>query len=269
MNWDEASLRLPLLVIAGISAFWFAWLIPRVIRRLPWSEVRVWALRCLTWTQRQRYEQKLRHAGLMHWEAVDLWLCHVGAALACAVAGGILGSPVWGVLLCGLSGWVIVWFWMRQRVMHYQARLTAELPTFLDLLGLCLTAGLNLQSAVQQILPYQQHTALALEWQRWLLSVSAGNSRTHAFRKLIQDVGALPVRRVASALMQAEQVGCGLSQVLIVQAAQLREERLLQAERQALQAPVKMLLPLVVCFFPSTFMVLGFAMWLNVGESLG
>jgi tight adherence protein C len=59
-----------------------------------------------------------------------------------------------------------------------------------------------------------------------------------------------------------------MANVLMRQAEQLRQDRLMTIERKAMQAPVKMLMPLVICFFPSTFLVLGFSMWVNLADTL-
>ena len=236
----------------------------RLLVRLPWQN---FGVRCLSWSQRQKLEAKLRHAGLTTWHPSTL----VFLKLACTVLGAM--GFLWvmgGGLLWSISGGILGFFsptiWLRQRIADHQARLSRELPFFLDMLCLCLSSGLNLQAAIQLVLEYQPRTALAEHWRRWLANIRANTSRVVAFQQLMSDVCAPAVRRVCVALIQAEQSGAGMATSLATHANQLRQERLMQAERKALQAPVKMLMPLVICFFPSTFLVLGFAMWLNLGD---
>jgi len=256
-----------LLSLACVSVFMGAFALGalgRLLSRLPW---RAWGLRWLSWSQRQKLEAKLRHAGLSMWHPSTLVYLKVACTLLAT------GSALWltgGGLLWAVLGALVGFFgptiWLGQRIADHQARLARELPFFLDMLCLCLSSGLNLQAAIQLVLEYQPRTALAEHWRRWLGNIRANSSRVVAFQQLMNDVSAPAVRRVCVALIQAEQSGAGMAVSLATHSNQLRQERLMQAERKALQAPVKMLMPLVICFFPSTFLVLGFAMWLNLGD---
>jgi tight adherence protein C len=163
--------------------------------------------------------------------------------------------------------------------LQYQQQLTAELPAFIDLLCLCLGSGMNLQTAVALVLDLygagsagcQQVNArhgLLTHWRRWLSAVCSGSSRLKAFEQLMSEVSAPAVRRVCVAMIQAERAGGGMANALMRQAEQLRQDRLMAIERKAMQAPVKMLMPLVICFFPSTFLVLGFSMWVNLADTV-
>jgi tight adherence protein C len=224
--------------------------------------------RLIRFSVRQRYERWLRHANMSRWAVVELWALRwlatgLGGVVCCLI------SLSWPMLLLGCAlGWLTVGAWVRQRAQSYQNELVAQLPAFLDLLSLCLSAGMNLQTGVQTVVQHQSPSALNALFQTWLWHVRSGKSRIDAFDALLQSVKAAPLRRVCVALIQAEQAGSGMAACLNAHSAQLRQAQLMQAERQALQAPVKMLLPLVVCFFPSTFLVLGFSILINLGEYL-
>lgn len=214
---------------------------------------------------RALYDSLCQQAGLRHWQAADL------VALKIAWTAGTATTLAWlsgSVPLTVLSA-VIVWFacglWVRQRIKHNQAELTNELPLFLDLLSMCLRAGMNLQTGVQLVVRYQHQTPLTALWQSWLLQVRSGATRTDAFKQMLAKMRAPALRRICVALIQAEELGSGMAASLLVHSKQLRHQRLMDAEKQALQAPVKMLLPLVVCFFPCTFLVLGFSIYVNLG----
>ena len=251
---------------AGLAAFMLGlqlWALGEPMRNSVW---RRGLERLMRWSTRQHYAEVMRHANLKNWHVTDLWgLRWVGAVVVALLLAWLTRS--WLLPLIGMfAAWLAVGIWLRQRVRDYQGQLTAQLPAFLDLLSLCLSAGMNLQTGVQLVLNYQEPSALVSLWQTWLLSVRSGQPRLVAFQQLLDSVQAPSIRRVCVALIQAEQVGSGMAHCLSAHSQQLRQAQLMQAERQALQAPVKMLLPLVVCFFPSTFLVLGFSIFINLGD---
>lgn len=224
--------------------------------------------RLMRWSVRERYALGLQHANLPDWHVTDLWLLH----WVCAVLSGAMpllfrAHLIWA-LVGALVGWFLVSAWLAQRIKRQQRLLTIELPAFLDLLSMSLCAGMNLQTGVQLVLGLQTDTAIASLWRSWLLQVRSGTSRVDAFRQMLSRVKSEALRRICVALIQAEQTGGAMAATLQAHSHQLRQERLLEAERQALKAPVKMLLPLVVCFFPSTFLVLGFSIYLSIGDLL-
>lgn len=253
---------------AGLAAFMLGMqllVLGEPVRNSAW---RRWLERLMRWSTRQQYAEMLRHANLKNWHATDLWgMRWLGAMLVGLLLAALTRS--WLLSLLGMFMlWLGVGLWVKQRIRDYQSELTVQLPAFLDLLSLCLSAGMNLQTGVQLVLSYQEPGALVSLWQTWLLSVRSGQTRVVAFQQLLDSVQAPAIRRICVALIQAEQAGSGMAQCLSAHSKQLRQAQLMQAERQALQAPVKMLLPLVVCFFPSTFLVLGFSIFINLGDFL-
>lgn len=231
-------------------------------------ETNDWRARCqrlMRWSVRERYARQLDHAALVTWHMTDLWVLKITTSLFLAVMLFVLIGAWWCLPLGAAGGWLLVGLWLRQRIKREQLAVTAQLPAFLDLLSMCLAAGMNLQTGVQLVLGYQGKTALANLWRRWLLQVRSGTSRVDAFKHMLERVESPAMRRICVALIQAEQSGSGMAASLHAHGTQLRQERLMDAEKQALKAPVKMLLPLVVCFFPSTFLVLGFSIYINLG----
>ncbi len=235
----------------------------------------------LSWSARERYQRWLNQAGMTSWVAVDLLILRLTLATISMSLTIWLTHSFLLALMTGVFAWIFVWWWLKSKVSHYQQRLLSELPAFLDLLCLCMSSGMNLQTAVALVLDLSEHAAtgrhelssgqgsgLAWHWRRWLSAVCSGNSRRKAFEQLMTEVSAPAFRRVCVAILQAEHAGSGMTTSLMVQAEQLRQERLMTIERKAMQAPVRMLLPLVVCFFPSTFLVLGFSMWLSLADSI-
>lgn len=253
--------------LLGCLVFLGALLLGALASRFGRFDWRAWLSAVLSRSGRERLQRRLVHAGLTGWHCADVVALSLAGAFIGAALAWIGSARLMGCAITALLGAWLPMIWLHQRVKAHQALLTAELPFFLDLLVMCLASGFNLQSAIQLVLEYQPRTALGDLWRRWLASVRAQTGRLAAFQQLMANVSAPAVRRVCVAMIQAEHSGAGVAATLNAQATQLRRDRLLQAERQALQAPVKMLLPLVICFFPSTFLVLGFAMWLSLNEA--
>ena len=253
-------------VLAGLTVFALLLVLLSVTDSVKAAAWRQTCERTMRWTVRERYAKQLCFANLPDWHVTDLWLLRVALALCFSVVSLALGlSWVWAPISAAI-GWVAVGIWLSQRIKQQQRLLGAQLPSFLDLLSMSLSAGMNLQTGVQLVLGFQGKTALANLWRTWLLQVRSGTGRVQAFKQMLDRVQSPALRRICVALIQAEQSGSGMAASLQAHSQQLRQERLMEAEKQALKAPVKMLLPLVICFFPSTFLVLGFSIYINLGD---
>jgi len=260
-----SAIELGLVTLSGLTVFLLVYSLANwqvQARTRPWRRL---AQRWLRPQTLQRYDSYCLQAGLNRWQAADLWAARVSWTGLAGIGALWFSQSGWLGLLCALMGWVMFGQWFGQRIKRNQAQLTAELPLFLDLLSMCLSAGMNLQTGVQLVLGYQDQTPLTQLWRSWLLQVRSGMTRAEAFKSMLVRMQAQALRRICVALIQAEEVGSGMATSLMVHSKQLRQQRLMQAEKQALQAPVKMLLPLVVCFFPCTFLVLGFSIYVNLG----
>ncbi|MCD8538241.1 MAG: type II secretion system F family protein [Burkholderiaceae bacterium] len=233
------------------------------VRAVPWRQ---WCERMMRWAVRERYARQLCHANLAHWHVADLWALRLVSGFCVGLAVLMFGFGLLWTIAGVIVGWALIGVWLAQRIKEQQRLLTSQLPAFLDLLSMSLSAGMNLQTAVQLVLGFQAKTALANLWRTWLLQVRSGTARIQAFKQMLDRVQSPALRRICVALIQAEQSGSGMAASLQAHSHQLRQERMMNAEKQALKAPVKMLLPLVVCFFPSTFLVLGFSIYINMGD---
>lgn len=259
-------ISLGIALMAGIAMFALICVFSSTAQTVKSSRWRDACERMMRWAVRERYAKELCFANLPTWHVTDLWLLRIGCSVCSGLLVLFLGLAWYWIPVGMLVGWFAVGIWLAQRIKQQQARLSSELPAFLDLLGMSLSAGMNLQTAVQLVLGFQAKTALANLWRTWLLQVRSGTARVQAFKQMLDRVQSPALRRICVALIQAEQSGSGMAASLQAHSQQLRQERLMDAEKQALKAPVKMLLPLVVCFFPSTFLVLGFSIYINLGD---
>lgn len=164
------------------------------------------------------------------------------------------GRLLWLVLLVAL-GAMLPFLWLRGLVRRRQAQIVKSLPDSLDLITTCVEAGLGLDAALTRV-AQKMKGPLAQEMTRALREMGMGRMRRDALRDLGQRTGVDDVITFVHALIQAEQMGVSIGQVLRVQADQMRTRRRQRAEQAAYQAPVKMVFPLVLCIFPSLLVVI-------------
>lgn len=219
----------------------------------------------LSWSTREKISIRLKRSGLYKWEVVD-WVI-LREAITIVVAGLLFAaSQQVLVMLLGVVA-IRIWLFMfiHTKIKHQLHQLSHDLPYFIDLLCMTLTSGMNLQTGIQTTLEHIQPGALRLAWQQYVFDIRSGIAYDVAMQNIMLNTGHEEMRRVCVSLIQAQQRGMSVASMLSEHARQLRASHLLAAEKKALQAPVRMLFPLVVCFFPCTFLVLGFAIWVSAG----
>jgi tight adherence protein C len=189
---------------------------------------------------------------IVYWSSVE-----VSAIPGREMRAEFLVNSLFSVCLATVFWWLPI-VWLRR---HYQQRLIAierSLPFFLDMVGLGLGSGQNLQASLQLACDHLRDGALKTEWLQTLGDIRTGVGRSDALRQMSLRIELSALRQLLSALIQAEALGQAMAQIVEVYGAQQRAQRLMNAEKLALQAPVKMLFPLALFIFPCTFLVLGF-----------
>lgn len=156
---------------------------------------------------------------------------------------------------------------LREVTKRRQARFEKDFPFFLDVLVLAMKAGLNFIAALEQAVGSLREGPVKQEFSRYLRESRAGLSRRAALDRLAARVMLPAVTNFVAAVSQAEQTGGSLGDVLADQARQRRQERFLRAEKLANQAPVKMLFPLIALLFPTTFIIIGFPIVIQLLEA--
>jgi len=162
------------------------------------------------------------------------------------------------VLVAGLFGWIFPLLKINDLRKGREKKIVRALPMFLDFITMAVEAGMNLSGAFAQAVDKGPDGPLRVELQKVLRDVKAGMARMDAIRAMADRLDVREIHSFTSALAQAERTGASLGQTLRIQADQRRVERFQRAEKLALEAPVKLVFPLVAFIFPTTFIVLGF-----------
>lgn len=188
-----------------------------------------------------------------------------GGKLAGALLGGcgtvsLAGLDHWGpaLLIGGALGFVYPDIWLQERIKARNLCILKSLPFFLDIVTLSIESGLNLTNGLKMAADKCRSGPLMVEVNRVLRDIRAGKSRVEALRDLGTRLDYAPISSLVGALARGELMGSSLSPILRAQSDQRRTERFLRAEKLAMEAPVKMLGPLVLFIFPCTFVVIGF-----------
>uniref|UniRef100_A0A486XKV1 Type II/IV secretion system protein TadC, associated with Flp pilus assembly n=1 Tax=Rheinheimera sp. BAL341 TaxID=1708203 RepID=A0A486XKV1_9GAMM len=132
------------------------------------------------------------------------------------------------------------------------------LPVYLDFITMAVEAGMNLNGALMQAVDKGPAGALNIEFSKVLRDIKAGVGKLEALRNMSDRVQVREVANLVSALAHAEKSGASVGNTLRIQADQRRVERFQRAEKLAMQAPVKLVGPLVLFIFPTTFIILFF-----------
>lgn len=166
----------------------------------------------------------------------------------------------WLSLLAATIGFWYPDLWLKELTKNRAKAIVKVLPFYLDIITLSVESGNNLTGGLTHAVKKTSDSELRKEFSRVLRDIRSGKSRADSLRDLSERSGSSSVASVVSSLVQAEKSGASLGPILRAQAHQLRNRRFQQAEKKAMEAPVKMLGPLVVFIFPTTSIVIGFVL---------
>ncbi len=160
--------------------------------------------------------------------------------------------------LAGAAGFLLPELWLTSRVRHRQRRIILGLPDALDLLVVCVEAGLGLDQAILRVAQELRiaHPELSEDLQLINLEMRVGKSRVEALREFGLRTGVEDAKALVAMLIQTDRFGTDLAQALRVHSDNLRTKRRQRAEEMAAKATVKMIPPLVFFIFPALFAVL-------------
>ncbi|MBT8398313.1 MAG: type II secretion system F family protein [Gemmatimonadetes bacterium] len=210
---------------------------------------------------------RLTHAGYRSPSALPIYLGArlIGAAilyiyaLLGAIAIGATGvyAITFGLVGAGF-GWVIPSFLLSRKVDLRQSEIQKALPDAVDLLVICVEAGLALNQALQRVAVEMRHASgiLTMEISQMNMEIRAGTPRDQALISFAERTGVADLRSLATMLVQTERFGTSIADSLRVHADSMRTKRQQRAEEAAAKTTIKMVFPLAICIFPALFVVI-------------
>lgn len=210
---------------------------------------------------------KLANAGFNSPNATQVYAgARAGLGIFCAFAGAALGFFRWGANMQGMMALAIttaiglyapaIWLWLIRK--GRMERIFLSLPDLLDLLVVCVEAGLGLDAAMRRVADDLEDAApdASYEFALCNMQLQMGIPKKQALHDLGVRSGVDDMRALAAILIQAEKFGSSIAQALRVQSDSMRVKRRQMAEEKAQQTSVKMIFPLVIFIFPGVFVVI-------------
>lgn len=154
-----------------------------------------------------------------------------------------------------LVGFFFPDLWLSGRVASRQKGIFRAMPDALDLLTICVEAGLGFDAAMSKV-NEKWDNDLALEFGRVIQEIRLGKLRRDALRDMAERLGVAEMTSFVAAVIQSEQLGVSMAKVLRIQSDQMRVRRRQMAEEEAHRAPIKMIFPIGLLIFPSILIIL-------------
>jgi tight adherence protein C len=234
----------------------------RVVRPLL-ERISAFIARRLPEKERQDLQRKLVQAGRPGGlTASDFVSVRYAVTLAFCVIGGLVGLLFHGAVFVALgaaAGAVLglyapaLWLW--RRITTRRNAIQAALPDAMDLLIVCVEAGLSFEAAMERVAEKLEN-ALGEEFGRVLQESRLGRPRMEALDDMGRRSGVEDLHNFVQAVVQSEQLGSGIAKILRIQADEIRQSRVLKAQEKGAKAALKMLFPMVCCIFPTLWIIL-------------
>ena len=154
-----------------------------------------------------------------------------------------------------LTGFFLPQFYLSRNVTKRQKNVRHAMPDALDLLTICVEAGLGFDAAMAKVVE-KWNNQLSMAFNRVLQEIQLGKLRREALRSMSENIGISEMTSFVAAVIQSEQLGVSMAKVLRIQADQMRVRRRQLAEEEAHKAPIKMLIPMAFIIFPSLLIIL-------------
>lgn len=228
----------------------------------------------------EKIQQALIQAGYGSSASVHTFQVVRVLAMAGFAVGGVLvaialGKPRGMVFIFGIAGgalgFLAPWLYLSRTAHRRQGEIARQLSDVLDLLVVCVEAGLGLFEAIKVVgtESERQKQAIGRELSLVASEISAGASLGQALRNLAERTAVDDIKPLAATLIQSEQLGAQIAPALRASSDALRTRRRLRAEEAAQKATIKILFPLVLLILPSMLMVIMGPAVLQIVNTLG
>jgi tight adherence protein C len=205
-------------------------------------------------TSNQRIDERILMAGYEGVLTADEFLAlrFLTAFAGILMCGGAMaaGSPVLGLIL--LSAMIVYPpLWLKKTIEARHHSIQKALPNVLDLLTLSVEAGKDFLTSLRDILARRKRDPLGAELERTFHEIQLGKKRTQALKDLVNRVKQPDLSSVMNSIIQSDELGVSIAQLLRIQGDQLRMKRFQRAEKLANEAPVKIIFPIALFIVPA------------------
>ncbi len=191
----------------------------------------------------------LQFIGMIFFGGIVLFVLSIGSL------NWPLGRKLILAVVFGFIGFNFPQLMLSSQISKRQKEIRKAMPDALDLLTICVEAGLGFDAAMAKV-SEKWETQLSMAFARVIQEIQLGKVRKEALRDMADRIGLSEMTSFVAAVIQSEQLGVSLSKVLRIQADQMRIRRRQYAEEEAHKAPIKMLIPMAGLIFPSLMIVL-------------
>jgi tight adherence protein C len=194
-----------------------------------------------------------------------------------ALASFLFFGLIFGLTVFGIDIWMftviavlspVAWFypvlWVRDQKKRRNLEISRYFPSFVDIVTLCCECGLTLNTAIINFCERGPACILRVEVERVVRDMKTGAGRAEALEKFARRTGNTDIKRFVSIVLQCDKLGVPLGPTLRKFSEQKRTERFQRAEKLAMEAPMKMIGPLVMFIFPITFIIIAFPIALTI-----
>ena len=158
-------------------------------------------------------------------------------------------------VVLAILGFFLPQYQLSRVITKRQKEIRKGMPDALDLLTICVEAGLSFDGAMAKVAE-KWNNEVSMAFARVIQEIQLGKLRREALRDMQENIGVSEMTSFVAALIQSEQLGVSMAKVLRVQADQMRVRRRQLAEEEAHKAPIKMLIPMAFIMFPSILIIL-------------
>lgn len=213
--------------------------------------------------QREKIKVKLSSAGLRDTFSSDEFYAYrvvFAFSLPCIVylynILANLGLPVYYAPIFAVFGWYYPNLWINGVITNRQELIRREMPFVVDLLTLCVEAGLDFNGAMGKVVEKGQPGPLRSEFEIVLKEIQLGSMRSEGLKSMAERIGMKEIASFVSVLVTAERMGSPVGDVLRAQSDSIRHERFMTAEAKGGKAATKILIPMAIFILPSVFIVI-------------
>jgi len=154
------------------------------------------------------------------------------------------------ILMAMAGGYIVPEIYLKSSVRRIKESILKELPDTVDLLGLCVNAGLDFMMALKYVVEKSRPSVVTQELRNMMQEINVGKPRRDALRDMAHKYELPDLSTFSRTLIQADRMGTSVSEALNILSEDMRETRFRRGEAMALKAPLKMLIPLLFCIFP-------------------